>query len=145
MKKSLVIFMAITLLASCKESCEVDANFKNVFDISINKVNEYDKFRGTVSDSMKSNFYFSTEYLEKLTQIKANFQWTDVLPYYESRSQCRADIKNWRKWYEENKCRITKEYSDSIKLSVLRGFYGGVPDEELKTRLTPIFYKDVIP
>jgi hypothetical protein len=145
MRKLLYIFILSSLLLSCRNSCEVDTNFENTFKLCISKVNERDLYVGLITDSLRHNFHFSIKYLEELTSINANFQWNDILPYYESRSQCKKDIRDWEKWYNDNKCQITKFYSDSIKLSVLRGFYGGVSDEELKLWLNSLFYKDILP
>jgi hypothetical protein len=109
--------MIIIALSFSLYAC-VNKEFEKDFQYAIQSVNEYDLYRGYFHESIVGRFYFSTEYLGKLTGIEANFMFAEVVPYYSNREDCLNDIKKWEKWYNQNKYRVTKEQSDSIKKSV---------------------------
>lgn len=83
------------------------------FEKSIEIVKEYDRYIGVVDDTLVSRFYFATEYLTRITKIKASFVIADV-PYYKSKKDCDEDIKKWEDWYSLNGHKLTKHESDII-------------------------------
>ncbi len=117
MRTTIIIFLLFTFYFCRSRDSEVEVIKQ--FNSCIQAVNEYDLYEGEITDSILAKFYFSTEYLTDLTQIKATYIFADV-PYYHSRQDCLNDIKHWRKWFHKNKNTITKSYSDSLILQILQ-------------------------
>ena len=115
----IVIIIVFAMFISCTHRY-VDPFFNNDFMGAINTIDEYDRNNysitgKSVSDSILVKFYFSQSYLNHLTGTFANVQFLDEVPYYRNRKEFEKDKAKWLKWYENNKYRITKEYSDSVK------------------------------
>ena len=60
-----------------------------------------------------SSFLDCTDYLKLLTHHEFRYIIAGQ-PIYENQSDWKADIQDLEKWYQENKCDMTKEKADSI-------------------------------
>jgi len=113
--KKIIFLIFVAFICSCSNSKKVDSDFNKCMTI----VNDYDSYLGIMSDTVIARFIFATEYLQRSTNIKANYIFADV-PHYSSRKDCKSDIRKWRKWYDENMDYLTQERSDSLKREIAK-------------------------
>lgn len=115
-----IIFLLLTcIMYSCSntDTCKENDVVKNRFNFYINSINNYDLYRGVITDSLLANFGFSAEVLSDLTGEEHSYIFAEP-PSYKTRKDCLSDIKKYKKWYNENKCKITIEKLDSIEKNV---------------------------
>jgi hypothetical protein len=115
MTQKIIILISFILLTSCV----MNNKKKSDFDKCLYIVEDYANFRGELNDTILARFYFSIEYLERITNIDAKCVFSDV-PYYKTRADYKSDIRKWRKWYDENMDYLTQERSDSLKLEIAK-------------------------
>ena len=99
------------------DTCKENDVVKNRFNFYINSINNYDLYRGVITDSLLANFAFSADVFSGLTGEKYSYFESEP-PHYKKRKDCLSDIKKYKKWYKENKCNITIEKLDSIEKNV---------------------------
>lgn len=117
MIKHLLIILAMLLcLTACSPSKNIDSDFNKCMEI----VDDYDKTcHVTINDTTLARFYFAIEYLGRITSIKANIVSYEI-PYYEKRSDCKSDLRKWRKWYDNHIDYVTQERSDSLMQEIAK-------------------------
>jgi len=117
MKRYLFLMLVVLFyFAACSPSKNLDSDFNKCLKI----VSDYDNTcHGTTDDTTLARFYFAIEYLGRITNIEANIISYDV-PYYDKRSDCKSDLRKWRKWYDENMDYLTQERSDSLKHEIAK-------------------------
>jgi hypothetical protein len=106
------IFLAVI---SCKSNCDVNNQFKNEFEKSLNfliKTESDTSFLYQTSDKRNAVFF-----LEEVTGIESNINKSQVF-IYETKEQLENDISNWRDWYDKNKCKYNDKNFDSIKAEI---------------------------
>jgi hypothetical protein len=113
--KKIIFLIFVAFISSCSHSNEVNSDFNKCLKI----VDNYDQYRGLMTDTILARFYFATEYLQRISNIKANFVYYDV-PHYKSRRECKSDLRKWRKWYDKNMDYLTQERSDSLKREIAK-------------------------
>ncbi len=116
MKKNLILFCISIVFISCTNRCIEDISFKNFYFSKLNQIVEYDNYTltdTTITTESWINFYYNTAYLYFLTGHQFRYVATEP-PGYTSELDLKADIKDLKKWYNENKCGMTKEKADSI-------------------------------
>jgi len=118
MKKVLIIITCIVCLLSCNKTCKEDVIFKEKYFSMIDFISAYGKQFDKdevvyFKDDDLRKFSESTDYLKLLTNH--NFRY-DIIeqPIYIKQSDLKADIKDLKMWYDNNKCGMTIRISDSI-------------------------------
>lgn len=113
---SFLILAVFFSFAACSPSKNIDSDFNKCMKI----VEDYDNTcHETIDDTTLARFYFSIEYLERITNIKANIVSYDI-PYYDKRSDCKSDLRKWRNWYDGHIEYLTQDRSDSLKREIAR-------------------------
>ena len=143
MASKIILFLLSFTLLSCikKEPSKVDEDFQQDFQYAIEAVKDYHAYRGVLYDYVLARFYFSENYLAKLTGIEGTFVFSEP-PYYPHENYLH-DIKEWKKWYNQNKYTITKEYSDSITNSTWDGYvWWHANDNDLSEFRLEIFHTE---
>lgn len=115
MTQKIIILISFILLTSCV----MNNKKKSDFDKCLYIVEDYANFRGELNDTILARFYFSIEYLERITNIDAKCVFSDV-PYYKTRADYKSDIRKWRKWYDNNYEYLTQKRSDSLKQEIAK-------------------------
>ena len=118
MKKAIIIISVLGIV-SCNNYCKEDIELKDLYFSKLDSIISYGELFDTDEDvplimERSSQFYNHAKYLEYLTSHKFRYIVLDYHPVYENQSDLKADIKDLKKWYKENKCRMTKEKADSI-------------------------------
>lgn len=113
--KKIFFIIFIIFLCSCLSNNKEDSDFKKCMKI----VKDYDNLQQIESDTVIARFIFATEYLQRATNIKASYIFADV-PHYNSRKDCKSDLRKWRKWYDTNGSSLTQERSDSLKREIAK-------------------------
>jgi hypothetical protein len=112
---------------SCNDNCKIDKEFKNEFDHCILQVELLNK-EGNSSDINLRVYTYECLYaitgfeghVDKDNEPHYFYPYSDTIEYVE------YDIQEWKKWYEINKCIITKMKADS--LIILHGIKIGFPN-----------------
>ena len=119
MKKIILItIVSVFFVVSCNNNqCKTDSEFKESYYTMLDKITSYGKqfdTDGTVVfiPEVVSSFLDCTDYLKLLTHHEFRYIIAGQ-PIYENQSYWKADIQDLEKWYQENKCDMTKEKADS--------------------------------
>ena len=97
-------------MVSCNNKCKEDLSFREFYFEEINKITEYDSCTLTgnpIPTEYWIQFYHNTTYLKFLTNLQFRYDPTEP-PGYGSEEDLKADIKDLKRWYEENKCGMRK-------------------------------------
>ena len=120
MKKVIIIIISVLSILSFNNRCEEDAEFKRIYHKMLDTIMFYGKQFDVDEDEdvlyvieMWERFSDYSDYLRLLTQHKFRYNIIEI-PIYDNQSDLEADIKDLKKWYEENKCGLTREKADSI-------------------------------
>jgi len=120
MKKVIIIIISVLSILSCNNHCKEDAEFKRIYHKMLDTIMFYGKQFDVDEDEdvlyvieLSGKFSKYTDYLGTLTQHEFRYNIIEI-PIYENQSDLKADIKDLKKWYEENKCGLTREKADSI-------------------------------
>ncbi|MDR0790780.1 MAG: hypothetical protein LBO06_08330 [Bacteroidales bacterium] len=105
-------------------SCSKTYN-KNVeydFNRCLNIIDEFNNYEGDIdiTDTIRGKLFFATEYLQKMTGIEGQSVVFAEIPVYYERKDCLNDIQKWKDWFDKNKYKLTSQYNDSIKKSIVR-------------------------
>jgi hypothetical protein len=95
--KAITLIFILLLAFGCKQkNCPLNSEEKDRFHFSISKVKEFG-----VSDTLSlHSFYFSVQYLEKVSGIESEAYWGDIWGYPTEKAKMQ-DIKKWENWYNE--------------------------------------------
>ena len=119
----LLILSGLTVLSilSCENNCKESTEFQKKYFSMLDTIASYYKLSNTAEDipipllwERSNNFYNYKAYLEYLTQHEFRNMEVEHLPIYQNKSDFKADMKDLKKWYKENKCGMTIEKADSI-------------------------------
>lgn len=116
MEKILALIFLGIIMVSCNK-CKEDLSFREFYFEEINKITEYDSCTLTgnpIPNEYWIQFYHNTTYLKFLTNLQFRYDATEP-PGYASEEDLKADIKDLKRWYKENKCGMTKVKADSIE------------------------------
>ena len=104
-----LLLLAISIyLSSCAERCPLDPKVQSTF-----------AYHFTMLKSKKRNLGLSMDYIETLiffssiSGIKSKANFGDVSVYNRHRDY-KSDIRNYTKWYQENKCKISREKVEAV-------------------------------
>ena len=135
----LITIVCFFLVTSCNNDCKTDGDFKEFYFGMLDTITSYGNQFDTNGEvvfipEICRTFSDYADYLKALTQHE--FRYTIIeQPIYESQSDLKADIQDLTKWYQDNKCRITKEKADSIANTIHKRY--SEVDEIPPIRLSP--------
>ncbi|MDL2230806.1 hypothetical protein LJB75_00120 [Bacteroidales bacterium OttesenSCG-928-L19] len=116
MKRKLMLLFVNVIFFSCTNQCIENADFKQDYFSRLDKIVEYDNLTLTgnaIPTEYWMDFYSNTQYLHFLSGHEFRYDATEP-PGYSSDLYLKADIRDLEKWYNKNKCGMTKEKADSI-------------------------------
>lgn len=86
--------------------------------------NVYKRYLVIMNESKNKNKFVmpkeveeAIKYLQTVSGISTKAQRHDNW-VYKNKADFRRDIVNWKKWYKENKCKLTLKYVDSAFKSI---------------------------
>ena len=137
MKQSCLILL---LISSCtfksQSHCKIDSLFKNNFEncLKIASSLNYD-FEDFAHHSDVYKAYACLRAITKVESLVIN--GGDISIHYAERDGLKKDLKNWEKWYEDNKC----NYTNAMALELLDSLEKQRKSEYLNDSLTQIMMK----
>jgi hypothetical protein len=116
-----IVIIIYLFLFSCK-TCKEDRAFKKEFFNCIQVIEKTQKEAYFIkSDSHTENVdsrAFPIECLYAVTGYEGHVdKWTQpyyFYPYSDTIEYIDVDIKKWQEWYENNRCKFTKQMADSL-------------------------------
>jgi len=131
MKKVVIIIISVLSILSCNNHCKEDTEFKRIYHKMLDTIMFYGKQFDVDEDKvvlyvieLSGKFFKYSDYLKFLTHHDFHCIYVEA-PMCKNLSDLKADIEDLKKWYEENKCGLTREKADSIiKANWEKMFYG---------------------
>lgn len=128
MKKLVLVGIISSFFASCIPDCKEESRFKEFYFNMLDSISEYGKLFETNSEVILSEerwhrFLDNSEYLKLLTSYELHYKIIEA-PVYENQALLKTDLGYLKKWYNDNKCGMTKAKSDSIVNSRKKRFEG---------------------
>jgi hypothetical protein len=117
--QTIFVLAVLIFFIACSPSKSIDSDFNKCMEI----VDDYDTYRGHITDTILARFFFATEYLERITGVEANYVFAEP-PHYQTRSDCKSDLRKWRKWYDNHIDYVTQERSDSLMQEIAKDNIG---------------------
>jgi len=106
--------IVISFLSACNKQC-TDKYFIEKFDKTI-KVLEQLKSNGITQYNTIDSIKIASQIITTLTGIRPHISYDYTVVYHEKDFQ--KDSAQWYKWYEENKCKVTKKTFDDISFRI---------------------------
>lgn len=131
MKIHICIYTTIIIVfgfISCNLQSKEDVEFKQIFYNNIDEIIAYDKKMskiGPINEEDWVRFYEVTSYMSFLTGCKFHYIAGEP-PVYLRKSDVKADVKFLKKWYENNKNKMSISIADSIVNMKYDSLGGGV-------------------
>jgi len=118
MKKAIIIIVCVLGFLSCNNHCKEDTEFKRIYFSMLDTVASFGKQYNAdeefvIVEERVSRFSNYADYLQFLTEHKLRYTFFEF-PIYQNQSDLEADIRDLKKWYDENKCGMTIQKADSI-------------------------------
>lgn len=98
--------------------CVIDLTAKKDFEHQLNIVRGFQKGKATFVE----DYRYALFYLSFTTGLYTRADYSSTLGY-ETHSDFKKDIKEWRDWYKKNKCTFDQKYIDSV----LRQYKNSMP------------------
>ena len=104
------LFALIVIFYSCRSSrCTVD---KTITDEFKNKINLIRSAEERNIEIQVDEYLSALTYLTHITGIPARADYSSTFGYRNSKYY-REDMKMWERWFDKNRCNLTKGYVDS--------------------------------
>jgi len=111
MRSLAYLVLVVLLLMTCgrKECQDFDEQFSNLFEANLGLIIKSGYRTEGSLDSLTNAFLF----MEAITGIKPRISDYDT-PHYKNMSYFYEDIRDWKEWFDKNKCEMTYSKADSI-------------------------------
>ena len=106
--------LVMSLLFGCSNECP-DKKFAEKFEKTINTL-ELLKSKGITQSNNLDSINIASQIITALTGVRPNLSHDYTVAYLEE--NFKNDTTQWRKWYEENKCKVNEATFDSTALRV---------------------------
>ena len=109
-------FIFFLLVVSCnRHACpsKVEAN-KQQFQKHLSEISSYEEGRRQV---LVDDYREAIDFLSLVTGIDSKADYSSTFGY-RNRASYKKDMRQWKRWYRKNSCKLTDQYIDSAFKSV---------------------------
>ena len=111
MRAIISIMLSLLTLSCGKHTCPsvVEIN-KQQFQKHLNTISSYEEGRKKV---LIDEYRDAINFLSIVTGINSRADYSSTIGY-GNRTEYKMDMREWKKWYKRNNCRLTDQYIDSV-------------------------------
>jgi hypothetical protein len=111
MKYSTIFLLIVSLLCSCRSSrCIVEKKAVDQFNEKISLIKSFQEKNVEVS---KDNYLSALIFLTNVTGVPSRAEYSHTFGY-RNEQYYREDMQAWRKWLDQNRCKLTTAYIDTV-------------------------------